>query len=160
VAPDKTAAPAAASRELVISRVFDAPRELVYRAFTDPGQLAQWFGPVGYSVPRDSIEIDPRAGGRERFVMVCDDDPGRRITIDYTFSEVIENELLADFCEEGIPGTDGIIRLTSRLEFHDEEGGKTRLELRAGPFTGHDDDDTRVGWESYFTKLDALLKAA
>jgi uncharacterized protein YndB with AHSA1/START domain len=32
--------------------------------------MAQWFGPVGYSVPRDSIEIDARAGGRERFVMV------------------------------------------------------------------------------------------
>ena len=33
-----------------ITRIFDAPRELVYRAFTDPGQLAQWFGPAGCSV--------------------------------------------------------------------------------------------------------------
>ncbi len=51
----------AASQELIISRVFDAPRELVYRAFTDPDQLAQWFGPVGYSVPRDTVDIDARA---------------------------------------------------------------------------------------------------
>ena len=36
--------------ELVIIRVFDAPRELVYRAFTDPDQISQWFGPVGWSV--------------------------------------------------------------------------------------------------------------
>jgi uncharacterized protein YndB with AHSA1/START domain len=150
----------AASQELIISRVFDAPRELVYRAFTDPDQLAQWFGPVGYSVPRDSIEIDARPGGREHFIMVSDADPGHRITIDYTFSEVIENKLLVDFSEVGIPGTDGIVRLTSRLEFHDEEGGKTRLELRAGPFTGHETEDTRLGWESSFTKLDAVLKAA
>jgi uncharacterized protein YndB with AHSA1/START domain len=79
----------ASSQELIISRVFDAPRELVYRAFTDPDQLAKWFGPVGYSVPR----------------------------------------------------------------------GKTRLELRAGPFL-EGTDDVRGGWESSFTKLDALLKAA
>jgi uncharacterized protein YndB with AHSA1/START domain len=160
VAPDKTVALAAASRELVISRVFDAPLELVYRAFTDPDQLAQWFGPVGYSVPRDSIEIDARAGGRERFVMVSDEDPSRRITIDYTFSGVIENQLLVDFSEEGVPGTDGIVRMTSRLEFHDEEGGRTRLEMWAGPFTDQDAGDARLGWESSFTKLDAVLKAA
>ena len=149
----------ASSQELIISRVFDAPRELVYRAFTDPDQLAKWFGPVGYSVPRDSIEIDPRPGGRERFVMVCDEDPGRRITMDYTFSQVIENELLVDFTEEGIPGTDEVVRMTSRLEFHEMEGGKTRLELRAGPFPDGT-ADVRGGWESSFTKLDALLKAA
>ncbi|MGD0608266.1 MAG: SRPBCC domain-containing protein, partial [Streptosporangiaceae bacterium] len=52
-------------------RVFDASRELVYRAFTDPGQLAQWFGPSGCSVPRDSIEIDARPGGHLRFVMTA-----------------------------------------------------------------------------------------
>ena len=154
-----TQAQTAADQELIISRVFDAPRELVYRAFTDPDQLARWFGPVGYSVPRDSIEIDARPGGRERFVMVCDEDPGRRITMDYTFSEVIENQLLVDFSEEGIPGTDEVVRMTSRLEFHDVEGGKTRIELRAGPFTG-DMTEVRVGWESSFTKLDAVLKAA
>lgn len=145
---------AAAGQELIISRVFDAPRELVYQAFTDPDQLAQWFGPVGYSVPRDSIEIDAQAGGRERFVMVSDDDAGDRITFDYTFSEVIENQLLADFSVENG------IRVTSRLEFHDEEGGKTRIVLRAGPFPGQDADGARAGWESSFTKLDALLKAA
>ncbi len=41
----------AATSELVIERTFDAPRELVWKAFTDPDQISQWFGPVGYSVP-------------------------------------------------------------------------------------------------------------
>ena len=68
----------AASLELMISRVFDAPRELVYRAFTDPDQFAQWMGPVGYSVPRNSVQIDARIGGRERFVMVV----GQRLETD------------------------------------------------------------------------------
>ena len=55
------------SQHIEITRIFDAPRELVYQAFTDPDQLAQWFGPVGCSVPRDSIEIDARPGGHLRF---------------------------------------------------------------------------------------------
>jgi uncharacterized protein YndB with AHSA1/START domain len=148
----------AASQELIISRVFDAPRELVYRAFTDPDQLAQWFGPVGYSVPRDTVDIDARAGGHQRFVMVSDEDPSQRLTFDATFTEVIENELLVDF-EDVVPGTDGTVRGTSRLEFHDEEGGRTRIVLRAGPFTEDGVEETRLGWESSFTKLDALLKA-
>lgn len=142
-----------AGQELVISRIFDAPRELVYRAFTDPDQLAKWFGPVGWTVPRDSVELEPRPGGRERFVLVCDDDPGQRVAMDYTFSEVIENELLVDYADE-----DGV-RVSSRLEFHEAEGGKTRIELRAGPFP-EGTDDVRGGWESSFTKLDALLAAA
>ena len=52
--------------QLVISRVFDAPRELVYRAFTDPDHLAAWWGPIGNSLPRDEIEFDVRPGGYQR----------------------------------------------------------------------------------------------
>ena len=47
---------------LVITRTFNAPRHLVYKAFTDPDQLAAWFGPVGWSVPRDSVDIDLGSG--------------------------------------------------------------------------------------------------
>ena len=46
------------TQDLVMTRVFDAPRELVYRAFVDPDQIAAWFGPVGWSVPRDTISVD------------------------------------------------------------------------------------------------------
>ncbi len=48
--------------------------------------------------------------------------------------------------------------MSSRLEFHEVEGGKTRIELRAAPFP-EGTDDVRGGWESSFTKLDALLAA-
>ena len=144
------------SQHIEITRIFDAPRELVYRAFTDPDQLAQWFGPVGCWVPRDSVEIDARVGGHLRFVMTA---PDVHSPVDATFTEVVENELLAAEMEaEGVPGVAGPLRGHLRLEFHDEGRGKTRLELRQGPFAdGQVGDDTRNGWESSFTKLDGLL---
>ncbi|MGH3302099.1 MAG: SRPBCC family protein [Streptosporangiaceae bacterium] len=144
--------------ELVISRVFDAPRELVYQAFVEPDQLAQWFGPVGFVVPRDTVAVDARVGGYQRFVMISADDPGVRSPVDATFTEVVENELLVgEQRVEGIPGLAGVATMTLRLEFHDEPGGKTRLELRQGPYTRPLEADARQGWQSSFTKLDDLL---
>jgi uncharacterized protein YndB with AHSA1/START domain len=52
--------------QLAVSRVFDAPRALVFRAFTDPDRLATWWGPSGNSLPRDEIEFDVRPGGFQR----------------------------------------------------------------------------------------------
>jgi len=145
--------------ELTISRIFDAPPELVYRAFVDADQLGQWFGPVGYSVPYESVNSDARVGGHQRLVMVSDDDPRDRSTIDMTFTEVVENELLVGHQDvEGIPGSTGSVRFQMRLEFHEEPGGKTRLELRQGPFPEPLGDDAVKGWESSFTKLDSLLR--
>jgi uncharacterized protein YndB with AHSA1/START domain len=148
------------TQEITISRMFDAPPELVYRMFVDPDQLCQWFGPVGYSVPCETVEIDARPGGFQRFTMISDDDPTYRNPIDATFTEVVENELLVGHQEvTGIPGTTGTVRFRLRLEFHEEEGGKrTRLELSQGPFTEQMGADTKTGWESSFTKLDLLLR--
>jgi uncharacterized protein YndB with AHSA1/START domain len=144
-----------ATNELVMSRVFDAPRELVYRAFTDPDQLAAWFGPVGWSVPRDTVDVDARPGGHQRFVMVNDDDPAMNSAVDATLIEVIENELLVGSeTVEGFPG--GPVTMQVRLEFHDEDG-KTRLDLTQGPYTAEMEGNAREGWGSSFTKLDALL---
>jgi uncharacterized protein YndB with AHSA1/START domain len=150
---------AQASQELAISRIFNAPRELVYQAFTDPDQLAQWFGPVGFSVPRDSIVIDPRPGGVERFVMVSETDPTMTSPVDAKFTEVIENELLVGMEDGSAGGPQAAGPMTLRLEFHDEPGGMTRVELRQAPFPGEEADQAREGWLSSFTKLDKLLAA-
>lgn len=133
--------------DLVITRVFDAPRALVYRAFVDPDQLAAWFGPVGWSVSRDSVSIDAVTGGHQRFTMVSDEDPARTSPVDATFLEVIENQLLV--------GEAGGLRLS--VEFHDEEGGRTRLVLTQGPYPPEVEGGAREGWSSSFTKLDKLL---
>ncbi len=146
------------THEIAISRIFNAPRKLVYQAFVDPDQLALWFGPVGASVPRDTVDIHPRVGGHMRFVMTLDEDPSFRNPIEATFTEVIENELLvAEMQAEGVPGVEGTLHCALRLEFHDEGVGKTRLELRQGPFAEEIGDQTKSGWESSFTKLDVLL---
>lgn len=154
-----------ASQELVITRIFDAPRELVYQAFTDPDQLAQWFGPVGFSVPRETVEIDARPGGVQRFVMVSDSDPAMTSPVDARFTEVIKNELLVGV-EGGSPdGSDGsgdasgADSMRIRLEFHDEDGGRTRLVLRQSPLPVEVMDMAREGWLSSFTKLDKELAA-
>jgi uncharacterized protein YndB with AHSA1/START domain len=62
--------------QIVSSRVFDAPRELVYRAFTDPDHLAAWWGPAGSALPREEIEFEVR--------------PGRRVHIHAAAVEIVE----------------------------------------------------------------------
>jgi len=144
-----------AKEEITLSRVFDASPELVYRTFVDPDQLCLWFGPEGFSVPCESVQIDARPGGFQRFMLVSDADPAVRSRVDATFAEVVENELLAGHQEiEGTPGT----RVMLRLEFQQEAHGKTRLDLRQGPFTEERGEDTKAGWESSFVRLDSLLR--
>ena len=145
--------------ELHIERVFDAPREMVWKAFTDPDQLSRWFGPVGYSVPRETVDIDLRVGGHQRFTMVPDDPsypPGG--PSEGIFEEIVENELLV--AHEDLSGEMaelfGAERITLRIELHDE-AGKTRLVLHQGPYKDDFVGNAREGWGSSFTKLDALL---
>jgi uncharacterized protein YndB with AHSA1/START domain len=139
--------------DLVLHRIFDAPRPLVYRAFVDPDQLAQWFGPVGWSVPRETVSIDARAGGEQRFTMVNDDDPAHTSPVDTTFTEVVEGELLVG--ETAAEGGRPALRL--RVEFHDEPGGRTRIVLTQGPYPPGWLSGASQGWESSFTKLDKLF---
>lgn len=59
--------------EFTVTRVYDAPRELVFQAFFDPQQLAQFWGPAGTHTPVESIVTEPRVGGRFVNTMVADD---------------------------------------------------------------------------------------
>jgi uncharacterized protein YndB with AHSA1/START domain len=146
--------------DLVITRIFDAPRPLVYRAFIDPDQLSAWFGPVGWSVPRDTVSVEAKTGGHQRFTMVNDADPTQNSPVDATFTEVIENELLVG--EEDVSQVDFVPGdvLRMRIEFYDEPGDKTRIVLTQGPYSAEVESGAREGWGSSFTKLDALLASA
>ena len=143
------------TEELVITRIFDAPRELVFRAFVDPDQISQWFGPVGYSVPRDTIEVDPRPGGNYKFTMVNDENPEEASPVDSKFVEVVENELIVGTEKWDMPGYEDI-EMYMRLELEDVDG-KTKITLRQGPYTTEVLAMAREGWESSFTKLDKVL---
>ena len=77
-------------REIVVSRVFDAPRQLVFDAWTKPELLARWFGPHGWTVP--TCEIDIRPGGHYRLVMRGPDGP--EISMRGTCREIVQPERL------------------------------------------------------------------
>lgn len=143
------------TEELVITRTFDAPRELVYKAFVDPDQVSQWFGPVGYSVPRDSVDIDARPGGNYKFTMVNDEKPEEASPVNAVFKEVVPNELIVGSERWDMPGYEDI-EMYMRLEFEDVDG-KTKITLRQGPYTSEVLAMAREGWESSFTKLDKVL---
>ena len=144
--------------QLSISRVFDAPRELVYRAFTDPDHLATWWGPIGISVPREEIDFDVRPDGHQRWTEVAADDPDVRIYVHLDLTDVADGRLLEGVLHVGGRLPDGIEPFPTRLrvEFHDEGDGRTRLEIRQW-LPPHLTGPTEQGWREAFIKLDASL---
>ena len=149
----------ASKHQISVSRRFDAPRELVYRAFVDPDQLCEWYGPDGFYVPCETVQIDARAGGFQRFVMENVEDPDGRYQVEVTLSEVIENELLDGHQDvERIGSARPADRTRLRLEFAEEANGTTVLELRQGPFTDEVGEEAMARWESSFRNLDSLLR--
>jgi uncharacterized protein YndB with AHSA1/START domain len=83
-----------ATREITITRVFDAPREQVWQAWTEPERLARWWGKRGWSTPLSSITLDVRPGGAFRLNSISDED-GREMPLDTVYREVVEPERLA-----------------------------------------------------------------
>lgn len=78
-------------REIILTRVFDAPRELVFSAYTDPTHVVRWFGPRGFG--NTTFEMSVKPGGRWRFIMHGPD--GTDYTNRIVYTEVVPNELLA-----------------------------------------------------------------
>jgi uncharacterized protein YndB with AHSA1/START domain len=112
-------------REVIITRIFDAPRSLVFRAWTDPKQIKRWWGPKGFTNP--VCELDVRVGGAWRIVMRGPngvDYPGGGV-----YREIVEPERLVftNIAEdqEGNKLLDGLTTVTFA-----EQGGKTKLTLQ------------------------------
>jgi uncharacterized protein YndB with AHSA1/START domain len=105
------------------TRIFDAPRALVFSAWTEPRHLAQWFGPNGFSLTTHSFEFRP--GGTWRFVMHGPD--GRDYQNRVTFDEIVPPERLA--YHHG--GGDDVesVQFKTIVTFEDL-GGQTKLTLR------------------------------
>ena len=108
-------------RSIIGSRVFDAPRELVFAAFTDPNHLAAWWGPDGFSLTTHSFDF--RVGGVWRFVMHGPD--GRDYQNRVTYDEIVAPERLV--YRHG--GGDDVepVQFTQTLTFKDLGDGQTRL---------------------------------
>jgi uncharacterized protein YndB with AHSA1/START domain len=121
-------------RSIVGTRVLDAPRELVFAAWTDPKHLAQWWGPDGFTTTTYAFEF--RAGGIWRFVMHGPD--GRDYENRITFDEIVPPERIV--YHHG--GGDDVepVQFNTTVTFEDLGSGKTRLAMR-GVFPSAEERD-------------------
>jgi uncharacterized protein YndB with AHSA1/START domain len=145
--------PAAAADQVLITRIFDATRGEVFRAWTDPDQVAAWYGPEHMEAPRERIHIDLRVGGRWELTMV-QRGGGAEFTIGYDILELVEPELIV-LRSDPMPEVGMHEPTVVRVEFHDH-GAKTRMTLSDGPYpagAGH----AEVGWNAALDKLAALV---
>jgi uncharacterized protein YndB with AHSA1/START domain len=144
--------------QLVLTRIVNAPRNAVYRAFTDPDEFATWWGPFGNELPRDEIEFDVRPGGYQQWHELFPAEPGisTRGRIDLT--DVVDGELLDGVMRitGHLPGDYAPFETRMRIEFHDEEDGRTRLEIRQWLPESYV-NPTENGWGEALAKLDAAL---
>jgi uncharacterized protein YndB with AHSA1/START domain len=116
----------ATAQEIAITRVYEAPRELVWRAWTEAEELVQWWGPPGWSTSLDTVTMDVRPGGDFRLTSVSDQ--GDEMPVVGVYREVVELErLVLDEPAEGSwhEGAE------STVTFTDLGGGRTEVVIRA-----------------------------
>ncbi len=135
----------AAEQEVLITRIFDAPREKVFRAWTDPDEVAAWYGPEQVDTPRERIRIDLRPGGRYELTMVRREG-GAEYTLGYDVLEVVEPELIV-LRSDPMPEATVV-----RVELHDH-GAKTRMTFSDSPHPPDGRDRAEAGSLAAFEKL-------
>jgi uncharacterized protein YndB with AHSA1/START domain len=145
----------AADHHVTVTRVFDAPRDVVFRAWTDPDQVAEWWGPESVRTPREFIEIDLRVGGRFHVAMVRGGS-GARFPLEYEIVELDAPALLV-LRHEAMPEMGQPVPTTTRIELH-EDGDRTRVTVTDGPFPTS--AGAEAGWIGALAKLERLLTTA
>ena len=145
-------------QELWIERVFDAPREVVFKAFTDPKLYTQWLGPRKYAMTLETFE--PKSGGRWRYLHK--DEQGNQFAFHGVYHEVLPPERIIDTFEfEGLPEKGHVVLETLRLEAL--PGGQTKIRIQS-VFQSVADRDGMIqsgmegGMNESFDRLDELLK--
>ena len=155
-----------AEREIVITRIFDAPRDLVWKAWTDPEHFKRWWGPKDFTSP--FCKIDLRVGGK---YLNCMRSPeGQDFWTTGVYREIVPLERIvytdsfADREGNVVPAThygmsaDFPLELLLTVTF-EEQGGKTKMTLRhVGIPAGEMSDLTAAGWNESFDKLSESLK--
>jgi uncharacterized protein YndB with AHSA1/START domain len=156
--PPQTEAVPIADRELVLTRIIDAPREKVFRAWTDPALLVQWFAPLPWTTPR--AELDVRPGGASLVVMRGPD--GNEFPNPGVYLEVVANERLVftdAYSKAWEPSSKPF--MTVILTFEDK-GGKTRYTARVLHWTvadreTHEKMGFHEGWGRCTDQLAAVV---
>jgi uncharacterized protein YndB with AHSA1/START domain len=156
--PENTA-PATSDRELVINRIINAPREKIYRAWTEPELLKQWFTPRPWTT--SVVETDVRPGGASLIVMRGPD--GNEFPNRGVYLEVVPNERLVftdAYTEAWEPATKPF--MTVVLTFEDAGAGKTNYTARVLHWTSadreaHEKMGFHAGWGKATDQLEALV---
>jgi uncharacterized protein YndB with AHSA1/START domain len=144
-----------ANRTLVLSREFDAPRELVFAAWSTPEHMARWFGPKDFTLP--FCQMDFRVGGNYRLCMRSPD--GKDYWVHGVYREIVEPERLVFTWERDGPDDPhaGHTLVTITLEARGPR--KTRLTLHQATFgTQEIRDGHQGGWTEAFARLDEYVE--
>lgn len=156
--PPQTEAVPVADRELVLTRLIDAPREKLFRAWTEPALLMQWFAPLPWTTPR--AELDVRPGGASLVVMRGPD--GNEFPNRGVYLEVVANERIV-FTDAYSVAWEPASKpfMTAILTFEEESGG-TRYTARVLHWTVADRDTHEKmgfyeGWGRCTDQLAALV---
>jgi uncharacterized protein YndB with AHSA1/START domain len=146
--------PDAGAKQFTITRVFDAPRALVWRAWTDPDEAPHWLHPHGLTTPREDVEYDVRPGGRYRYTMIAAD--GTTYPTGGTYREVVEPSRLVftwgspDDADETMPV------VTVDLAEHGDDGRQTHLTFHLEGIAGAPGDEyVYDGWSEALEELEA-----
>jgi uncharacterized protein YndB with AHSA1/START domain len=159
-----TAEPATtlAERELVLTRLIDAPREKLYRCWTEPELLKQWFAPAPLTTP--VAELDVRAGGENLIVMRLPD--GQEMPNRGVYLEVVPNRKLVftDAYTAGWAPRSGHPFMTVIVTFEDAGAGQTRYTATVRHWTvegreQHEQMGFHAGWGQCADQLAALAKS-
>lgn len=121
---------AVAEREVVITRIVDAPARLLFEAYTTPAHVKQWFGPPGYPLTR--CEMDFREGGRFRFAMTGPDGV-EGTSFGGRYLDIVENKRISyesgfDEPPPGMP-SDVLGRMVVTVMFDEDTHGKTTITI-------------------------------
>ena len=145
-------------QEILVTREFDAPRELVFKAYTDPKLVPQWWGPRRLSTRVDRMDVRP--GGQWRFINR--DAEGNEYAFHGVYHEILAPECIIDTFEfEGLPVTGHVTLETMKLE--ELPGGRTRLTVQSVFQSVADRDgmlqtDMEDGMNETYDRLAELMK--
>ena len=160
--------------DFVISRTFNAPRDLVWKCFTDPERMKEWWGPKGFKVIASKMDLRP--GGSYHYGLQSP--AGQPMWGKFAYREIVPPEklvLINSFSDEKgdttrHPGHESWpLRMLSTFTFEDLPGGKTKFTVRWGPYNATEAevktfDSNRnsmtQGWSGTFEQLEAYLAKA
>lgn len=154
---------APSENELVITRDFAAPRELVWKVWNEPAHIEKWFGPQGFTTKVKSQDFV--TGGKWDYVMIGpdgDEFPFNGVFLEITpIEKVVSTDEFGEEYTERNPET-SMPKITSVTTLFEDEGKTTRVVIKTMHATAedkkkHEEMDVEAGWNSSFEKMDTYL---